>query len=190
MRRAPSGVPAMRIVADTNTVLSLKPTSWSRATKICSICTSTTDTMQFLVRGVGIVAITLLLSACIPVPRRHYFAPIISGTVTEAGAPVEGAELYLSGEFTKKTGTVSTDSAGRFKIGPLRTWEASTWLLGDPLYGYSLLIRIRGSEYQGLTVGRVGYSPTELEITCDLAKPAIDGRVPQYCAPAGNTVHP
>jgi hypothetical protein len=58
MRRAPSGVPAMRLVADTNTVLSLKPTSWSRATKISSICTSITDTMQFLVRGVSIVAIS------------------------------------------------------------------------------------------------------------------------------------
>jgi hypothetical protein len=146
--------------------------------------------MQFSVRALNIAAITLLLSACIPVPRRHYFAPTIRGTVTNAGTPLEGAELRLSGDFTKDTAIVSTDSAGRFKIGPLRTWEASTWLLGDPFYQYSVLIRISGSEYPGLTVGRSGYAPVELEITCDLAKPVIDGRVPQYCAPASNTVHP
>lgn len=98
--------------------------------------------------------------------------------------------MHLSGNFTKKTATASTDSAGRFKIGPLRTWEATTWLLGEPGYAYSLSIRFSGAEYKGRTVGRLGYAPTELKITCDLAKPAITGHTPQYCRPTDTSVHP
>jgi len=137
-----------------------------------------------MARRLGIVAAALfLLAACAPIPHRVYFAPTISGTVTRAGVPVEGADLHLSGNFTKKTAAASTDSAGRFKIGPLRTWEATTGLLGDPGYAYSLSIRFSGAEYIGLTVGRLGYPPIELEITCDLSKPAVTGRTPQYCRP-------
>lgn len=146
--------------------------------------------MQNLARRVGTLNAALLLTACVPIPHRVYFAPTISGTVTRAGSPVEGADLHLSGNFTKKAATASTDSAGRFKICPLRTWEATTGLLGDPGYAYSLSIRFSGSEYTGLTVGRLGYSPTDLKLTCDLAKPAITGRTPQYCRPTDTSVHP
>jgi hypothetical protein len=141
-------------------------------------------------RAVIVVSIALLLSACIPVPRWHYFAPTIRGIVTNAGAPVEGAEVHLAGHYTDGTVTVSTDGAGRFKIGPLRTWESSTWLVGEPFYGYSLLIRTPGSEYPGLTVNHVGHAPVELEIACDLAKRALDDRRPQYCVLASNTARP
>jgi hypothetical protein len=85
-----------------------------------------------MARRVGILAAALLLAACVPIPHRVYFAPTISGTITRAGAPVEGADLHLSGNFTKRTATASTDGAGHFKIGPLKTWEATTGLLGDP----------------------------------------------------------
>jgi len=134
--------------------------------------------------------LALLLAACVPIPRRHYFAPALRGMVTCGGAPVEGAELQLVGDFTKNKAITSTDRLGQFAIGPLRTWDAATWLLGDPLYGYTLSIRISGSEYPGLAVGRVGYAPTELEITCDLATAVIEGRTPQYCTPTDNSVHP
>ena len=88
--------------------------------------------MQMSAGRVGILTAGLVLAACVPIPHRVYFAPTISGTVTSDGAPVEGADLHLSGNFTNKTATARTDSSGRFKIGPLRTWEATTGLLGDP----------------------------------------------------------
>lgn len=148
------------------------------------------DSKQMLAGRVGILTAGLLLAGCVPVPHRVYFAPSISGTVTSDGTPVEGADLHLSGNFTKRTASARTDSSGRFKIGPLRTWEAITGLLGDPGYAYSLSIRVSGAEYTGLTVERLGYAPTELKITCDLAKPAITGRTPQYCRPTDTSVHP
>lgn len=146
--------------------------------------------MQILVREVEILAAALPLAACVPIPHRLYLAPSISGTVTRAGAPVEGADLHLSSKFTKKMTKAATDSAGHFKIGPLRTWEATTGVLGDPGYAYSLSIRSLGAEYTGLTVGRLGYAPVELKITCDLAKPAVMERTPQYCRPTASAVHP
>ena len=146
--------------------------------------------MQLSTSRVWILAAALLLPACVPIPHRYYFAPTLRGIVTSAGVPVKGAELRLSGQFTKKVATISTDSAGHFEIGPLRTWEAVTWLFGDPMYGYSLSIRVSGSEYLGLDVGRIGYATPELEITCDLTKPDTDVHMPQYCTPTDNTVHP
>src|SRR4051812_39807749 len=131
------------------------------------------DPLSNVLCRVWILAMGLLLAACVPIPRRHYFSPTLRGVVTRGGGPVEGAELQLIGEFTGKKATTSTNGLGRFEIGPLRGWDAATWLLGDPLYGYTLSIRISGSEYPGLAVFRVGYSPTELEITCDLGKAAI-----------------
>jgi hypothetical protein len=52
----------------------------------------------------------------------------VVATVAIGGLPVEGAELVLSDGH--KTATASTDSAGHFNIGPLRTYEATTWLIG------------------------------------------------------------
>jgi hypothetical protein len=94
----------------------------------------------------------------------------VVATVAIGGLPVEGAELVLSDGH--ETATTSTDSAGHFNIGPLRTYEATTWLIGDPLYGYSLDIRVADSQYQGLTAFRSGYAPAELEVTCDISKPS------------------
>lgn len=121
-------------------------------------------------RGLGVIVTTLLLSACIPVSHWHYFAPRVTGTVTIGGLPVAGAELVLSDGH--KTATASTDSAGHFNIGPLRTYEVTTWLIGDPLYGYSLALRVAGSEYPGMTAFHSGYAPARLELTCDIAKPS------------------
>ena len=123
-----------------------------------------------LMRGLFVVAVALLLPACIPVSHWHYFAPKVTGTVAIGGLPVEGAELVLSDGH--KTATASTDSTGYFNIGPLRAREATTWLIGDPLYGYSLDIRVADSQYRGLTAFRAGYAPAELEVTCDISKPS------------------
>jgi len=141
-------------------------------------------------RTLFVLVVGLTLPACVPIPRREYFAPTVSGTVVSAGVPVQNAELHLSSPFTHKTAVVSTDSNGRFNVGPLRVWRLSTFLLGDPLYEYSLLIRTASTEYPGLSEAGVGYSTPELKIACDLSKSVPSGQTPAYCARIGNDAVP
>jgi hypothetical protein len=141
-------------------------------------------------RKLSVLALGMALSACVPIPRREYFAPTVSGTVVSAGVPVQKAELHLSSPFTHKTAVVSTDSNGRFNVGPLRVWRLSTFLLGDPLYEYSLLIRTASMEYPSLAEAGVGYAPPRLKIACDLSKPLPSGQTQVYCARIGNDAVP
>jgi hypothetical protein len=138
-----------------------------------------------------LLALGMALSACVPIPRREYFAPTVSGTVVSAGVLVQNAELHLSSPFTHKMAVVSTDSNGRFNVGPLRVWRLSTFLLGsDRLYKYSLLIRIASTEYPGVSAAGMGYAPPGLKILCDLSKPLPSGQTQVYCARVGNDAVP
>jgi hypothetical protein len=137
-------------------------------------------------RRLSVLALTLTLTACLPIPNRQYFAPTVSGVVVIDGAPVQNAKLRLSSPFTHKTAEVSTDSTGQFTVGPLRMWRLSTSLLGDPLYQYSLDVTSSNTAYPGLTEGQVGYPPTGLSVFCDLSKPVPNGTTAVYCARISN----
>ena len=141
-------------------------------------------------RKLSVLALGMALSACVPIPRREYFAPTVSGTVVSAGVPVQNAELHLSSPFTHKMSVVSTDSNGRFNVGPLRVWKLSTFLLGDRLYKYSLVIRTGSTEYPGVSAAGMGYAPPGLKILCDLSKPLPSGQTQVYCARIGNDAVP
>ena len=123
-----------------------------------------------------------ILVACVPYPNRHYFAPTIIGVVRNGDNPVPNAEVRLSGEFTDKDSITVTDSNGRFKIGPLTEMRLSVVLIGDPLYGYSLHIKLGDKEYTGISENLIGYSLKDIVVACDLSKPIQVGKRQVFCS--------
>jgi hypothetical protein len=115
---------------------------------------------------------------------------MVHGTVVDAGVAVQNAELYLSNPLTHKTAMVHTDGNGRFAVGPLRMWRRSMWLLGDPLYAYSLSIRTAAREYPGVSAAGVGFAPKEIGIRCDLSKPVSARGTLGYCVRDASDVDP
>ena len=130
----------------------------------------------------SIVVASLLVAACVPVPHHHYFAPQVTGFVLNGGVPVANAEIVLTGRYTNHTATMRSDGQGHFKIGPLAELEFAQWLMGDPLFGYSLNFTVDNQTYLGLSESSVGYVPTKIEVKCDLSHPIGTGRTPVFCS--------
>jgi hypothetical protein len=117
------------------------------------------------------------------VPHHHYFAPPITGSVFSGGVPLANAEIVLTGRFTNHIATTRSDGQGHFKIGPLTVVEFVQWLMGDPLFGYSLNFTVDNQTYLGPSESSVGYVPTKIEVNCDLSHPISTGwRAPVFCS--------
>jgi hypothetical protein len=101
----------------------------------------------------------------------HYYAPEVTGLVLDEGAPVAGAHVELSARFTTKKLTATTESNGHFRVGPIRHLELTRALLGDPLFGYSLVISRDGTTFTGADQFGLGFSPSNIDLICDLAGP-------------------
>jgi len=125
------------------------------------------------------------LSACAPIPNVHYFAPGIEGVVTRGADPVPGAEITVFGAFTKDTQTSLTGDDGRFHTDSVKEWRLIAKLFGDPIYAYTVEIRINGVKYNGYSFGLgIGYAPEKLQLSCDLTKPYKRMGGDYYCMPA------
>jgi len=126
--------------------------------------------------------IAFALTACAPIPNRRTFAPAVAGTVVRGGVPVANAEVLLTTRFSDAAATVRTDADGRFRLGPLSEMRVMKTLLGDPLYEYTLKIRVAGEEeHLGLAGHGMGNASKELTVTCDLSKPIGQGKSLRYC---------
>ncbi len=112
-----------------------------------------------------------LLSGCVPVPSFHYFAPAVSGTVLRQGLPVAGAQVVVSSRHGQERQIGFTDDEGHFALQPLREFQLTTPVMGDPTYAFRVEIAVGGQDYRGYSEGRVGDAPSALKIECDLARP-------------------
>lgn len=118
-----------------------------------------------------------------PIPDRRRFAPEVAGVVVRAGVPVADAEVTLSSAFAKPE-TSRTDASGRFRLGPLTRLFLTRSVLGDPLYKYSLAIKVAGeAELLGYLDSGIGDAPAALQAACDLNRPALRRKTTTYCVP-------
>ena len=141
-------------------------------------------------------ALTLLIlsmiTACVPIPNRHYFAPPFSGILLRNGIAVPNAQIRLSSEMTDKVSIANTNEFGRFKVQPLTEIRMTTLLLGDPSLSYSLHIRSEGRLQLGWSRGGIGISDGKnIELICDLSKPSkyrslAPTEPVQYCSPTAH----
>lgn len=109
----------------------------------------------------------VVCAGCIP----HYdrYAPTIEGSVLRDGQPVSGATVKLAvGTMTSST---RTDTAGKFKVGPLERF--GIMLYGDAASGYvayTLTIQQDGVTYIGLSES-AGVTGDFARVECDLSAP-------------------
>ncbi|WP_430699151.1 DUF6795 domain-containing protein [Rubrivivax gelatinosus] len=130
---------------------------------------------------ISAILITTLLYGCVPFPNVRYYAPAISGVVTQDGNPVVSAEVRVTGQFSNNVHIVASDQAGRFASEPIRKMLLTASLMGDPLYGYAIEIVHGGKVYAGYSESSVGYAPKELKLSCELAKPIQRGNAKFHC---------
>ena len=117
------------------------------------------------------VAVAASMTACAPIPHRHYEAAMIAGVIVENGRPVSGLDIHLTTTSSKRHSRAMTDAAGRFIVGPLREIEWIMPLVGDPVFGFRLEISRGEQTFFGYTDGGVGFSPKRLNLACDLSTP-------------------
>jgi hypothetical protein len=133
-------------------------------------------------RATSIVAASFLVVACVPAPHYHFFAPRVAGVVLDGGAPVADAEIVLTGKFTNRIAMVRSDGDGHFQVGPLSELVFIQWLIGDPLFGYSINITLGNQTYVGLSESSLGFAPPNIQVSCDLSHPVRTGRTSVYCS--------
>jgi hypothetical protein len=140
--------------------------------------------MSLRARTVCPLALALLLAGCVPFPNYHYFAPAISGVVTRDGAPVEGARVNVWGAFATRSQVVVTGADGRFSAEPIRELRFAAWIVGDPLYAYSVEITAANEKYPGYSMSAVGNPSAAIELACDLAHTRqLQGGRQMHCVP-------
>ena len=123
-----------------------------------------------MMRGALTVLCLFLLGACGGcVPHYDRYAPVIEGSVLRAGQPVSGATVKLAvGTMTSST---QTDTAGKFKVGPLE--QLGIMLYGDTASGYvtyTLTIQQDGVTYIGLSESASATGDLA-RVECDLSAP-------------------
>jgi hypothetical protein len=135
-------------------------------------------------RSAALLLVSVAVGGCVPFPNYRYYAPAISGVVTQDGAPVGMAEVRVSGQFTEEVRSATTDRDGRFATEPVRKLLFTATLIGDPLYAYSVQITVGGKQYTGYAEASVGYAPSKFQLKCDLSRPIKLGSRQLYCSPA------
>ena len=89
------------------------------------------------------------------------------------GLPVAGADIYVvakaSGE--EMTGRIATTGAdGRFSHPGVTVKRQVLWVLGDPIYDWTLRIHHADTWHGGYSDGRIGRPPRTVELACDLKR--------------------
>jgi hypothetical protein len=137
--------------------------------------------MRFVLAKVSML--TLVLVGCVPLPNFRYYAPAVSGVLTDGGRPIVNAAVDVSGAFGAKGFSTTTSDAGRFTTDPVRKLLFTAAHIGDPLYAYSVNFMVDGRQYTGYSEAGVGYAPKTIEISCDLSRPTKRDGHQFYCAP-------
>jgi len=105
-------------------------------------------------RDAAALAAATCISGCVPIPNVRYYAPAVTGVVTQAGIPVENAEVVVSSGFAGEATKGTTLPNGHFAAEPIRKFFFTALAIGDPLYGYSVQIRVAGKTYDGYSHSR------------------------------------
>lgn len=82
----------------------------------------------------------------------------------------------------------TTRPNGHFAADPIRKFFFTALAIGDPLYGYSVQIRVAGKTYDGYSSSGIGDSPKTIELKCDFAQPAGPSGRKVYCRSEENTI--
>jgi hypothetical protein len=127
-----------------------------------------------------LLALATLIGGCVPFPSVHYYAPAVSGVITQDGFPVAGAEVRVSTPFVDENSVATTGTDGRFATASIREFSFVTILMGDPVCHYEIKITADGKTYEGYSDAGVGYTPETIELRCDLSLPLL-GQYEEYC---------
>jgi hypothetical protein len=142
---------------------------------------------MIVLRTVGVVALVMFITACVPIPRRHYFAPMVDGVILTDGIPDTSSSVRLSA--SGHVLTAATDSSGHFSVGPISRIQPYTMLMGDPICAYSLEIIRPSTINTGLKATGIGYCSLKEAVICDLSQSQGDRTTRTYCRPANHTAN-
>lgn len=111
------------------------------------------------------------LSGCLPVPNQQQVLPAIHGRVLSAGVPVRGVHIHIiaraSGEeLTERIATTGAD--GSFAHPGVTVKRHILWLMGDPIYDWTLYMHHADVWYNGYPDGRIGHPAHTVTLACDL----------------------
>jgi len=142
-------------------------------------------------------SLALLLSmacaGCAPIPHEATVQPAISGSLTNAGTPVVGREIWAADgtdadPCARPSVKVTTDQDGRFLL-PRQT---ELRLIYAPLFmSPSKLVRLcTATTGKPLLIFRRGFIPTTpraIELACDLERPASKQTMAGLCSVRSTT---
>ena len=134
----------------------------------------------FIIRLCCLMLFTVALSGCAYIKSHDYNAtPIISGVVRDLGKPVSGALIaleYTKNEKTSEIGTItkSTDSQGRFEIGPVTKRRSGSFIFGptEMIVPYKLSITTQGKTYLGIKSFGYWNNDGKISLVCELSRSA------------------
>jgi hypothetical protein len=131
-------------------------------------------------RSVLMALLTALLgtlaTACLPAPRWETETPLFTGIVVRGDSPVAGATVLLNTEFhdsgcANPLERATTDDVGRFELPAVTQFRAIGWLIGDPLFDWSICIVADGARFPGHFDGDLGLLRSRIPLRCDLENP-------------------
>ena len=126
-----------------------------------------------VVRALAAFVACTMLSACVAFPHLQGEAPVITGVLLDAGKPVDHADVRLTSGQSNDVSTAVTTPDGRFKVGPLRSFQIYYFSPGHRLTGYRIQVRSGGKDYD--YDGRPKIDGDEdRSLTCDLSPSAAD----------------
>lgn len=138
------------------------------------------DRYRIIFRFCCLTLFTTVLSGCVYIKSQDYIAaPTIFGVVKDLGKPVSGALIileYTEDEKILETGAItkSTDSQGRFKIGPVRKRRNGLFIFGptEIIVGYKLSIIMQGKTYLGVKSFGYWTNDEKISLVCELSRSA------------------
>lgn len=139
-----------------------------------------------------VLLLSLAGAGCAPIPHAATTMPAISGSLTSAGAPVAGREVWAAqGTDDLPCGQpwvkATTDQNGRFTLPRQTEWR----LIYAPSFTSSKLIKLCVSTAgQPRLIFRLGFIPTTpqaIELACDLERPASKQTTTGLCSVEATT---
>jgi hypothetical protein len=131
-------------------------------------------------RLLAAAALLLAAGACYEVFRNVPKTPLLSGIATLRGKPVADAKvrLYFQDPVLSENSSVlsaSTDSAGRFTIGPIARRLSLEMPWDEKGTDWRLEFVIGNERYQGWQNRTLDTPSTSIEVSCEIAEPVHTG---------------
>lgn len=113
--------------------------------------------------------VLFITSSCAPIPHFYYKSPKIKGTVTLHGESVSTIDVRLIDPFeeivVRKT---ETDSDGVFEFSAVKELQFLMIFLAEGFYWTEIDIIYQSDTYKALSTSSTGYSPRNIELSCEL----------------------